>query len=61
MNEINYWDRFLVTGKVDDFLSYKKAQQDVKSGIAESDAKEDKSGGHSHAGVYRDYGNGFKG
>ena len=61
MNEINYWDRFLVTGKVDDFLSYKKAQQDVKSSMAESDTKEDKSGGHSHAGVYRDYGNGFKG
>ena len=30
MKEINYWDRFLATGRVDDFLSYRKAAQDAQ-------------------------------
>lgn len=64
MNDIDYWERFLTTGSVEDFLSYKNAQQDV-----EADQKKDgqnlagkgRSGGQHHAGLYRDYGNGFKG
>lgn len=56
MKETNYWEQFLTTGSVSDFLSYKNAQKD---GDKDS-VKEDKSGGQSHAGIYRDYGNGFK-
>lgn len=64
MKDINYWERFLMTGSVSDFLSYKNALQDL-----ETDQKEDRqvfvgkdrSGEQSHAGLYRDYGNGFKG
>ncbi|MCM1039560.1 MAG: hypothetical protein NC314_06680 [Roseburia sp.] len=60
MKEINYWDRFLVTGKVDDFLSYKKEEHRIKDGIIERDARENKSGGYSYAGIYRDYGHDLK-
>ena len=61
MKEINYWDRFLMTGSVYDFLSYKNAQQDAENNKEESLDGKEKSGGHSHAGLYRDYGDGFKG
>ena len=61
MKEINYWDRFLMTGSISDFLSYKNALKDVEMSETESFAGEDKSGEHSHAGIYRDYGNDFKG
>lgn len=61
MKEINYWERFLMTGSVIDFLSYKNAQQDAENNKAVSFDGEDKSGGHSHAGIYRDYGDDFKG
>lgn len=55
MKEINYWERFLATGSVSDFLSYKK--KDANSGDL---AGEDKSGGQSHAGIYGNDGDGFK-
>ncbi|MCM1262546.1 MAG: hypothetical protein NC313_07460 [Butyrivibrio sp.] len=61
MKDINYWDRFLMTGSIYDFLSYKNAQQDAENGKAEGFDSNNKSGEHSHAGIYRDYGNGFKG
>lgn len=61
MKEINYWDRFLMTGSVYDFLSYKNAQHDAENNKEENFDSKDKSGGHSHAGLYRDYGDGFKG
>lgn len=61
MKEINYWDRFLMTGSVADFLSYKNAQEDSGSEGMLRGAEKDEAGGRSHAGVYRDYGNGFKG
>ena len=61
MKEINYWDRFLMTGSVYDFLSYKNAQQDAENVKEESFDDKEKSGVHSHAGIYRDYGDGFKG
>lgn len=60
MKEINYWERFLMTGSVHDFLSYKNALKDEEEDRDESPVEEDKSGGQSHAGIYRDYGNGFK-
>ncbi len=76
MKETNYWDRFLATGSINDFLSYKNlsfenagnvagketaAGTDVKDGRADDPVTGMRSGGHSHAGVYRDYGNDFEG
>lgn len=61
MNEENYWKRFLMTGSIQDFLAYKNAVQDIEQDRASSSVKKEESGEHSHAGVYRDYGNGFKG
>ena len=58
MKEINYWDKFMITGRIDDFLAYRNAAQDEK--IETSEGKEG-TGEHSHAGIYTDYGNGFKG
>lgn len=60
MKETNYWERFLTTGSISDFLSYKNAlcdgDEETRGAIGE-----DKSGEHSHAGIDRDYGNDFKG
>lgn len=58
MNEINYWERFMVTGKIDDFLAYRSAEEDAQPDGCE---RKEESGEHSHAGIYTDYGNGFKG
>ncbi len=57
MKEINYWEQFMQTGKVSDFLAYKNATRDEKK----TRDRENEPGEHFHAGVYRDYGNGFKG
>ncbi len=54
MKEINYWEQFMATGKIDDFLAYKNVVRD--EGTDKEDAEE-----HFHAGDYRDYGDGFKG
>ena len=58
MNEINYWERFMTTGKIDDFLAYKNAEEDPRPYGCE---RKEESGEHSHAGIYTEYGNGFKG
>ena len=58
MKEINYWDKFMITGRIDDFLAYRNAAQDEK---IETCGGKEGSGEHSHAGIYTDYGNGFKG
>lgn len=58
MNEINYWEKFSKTGKIDDFLAYRNAVESRQSGDCESKKE---SGEHSHAGIYTGYGNGFKG
>lgn len=58
MNEINYWERFMATGKIDDFLAYRNAEEDARQEGCEG---KEGSKEHSHAGIYTDYGNGFKG
>ena len=58
MNEINYWEKFMMTGKIDDFLAYRNAADNTQPKGCESKKE---SGEHSHAGIYTDYGNGFKG
>ena len=58
MNEINYWEKFMATGKIDDFLAYRNAVGDAQPSGSEN---KEESGEHSHAGIHTDYGNGFKG
>ena len=59
MKDTDYWDRFLHTGHIDDFLAYRNALREEDRMPAGE--KKEESGEHSHAGIYRDYGNGFKG
>lgn len=64
MNDINYWERFMMTGSISDFLSYRNALHET-----EADRKDDNqnivekggSGEQSYAGLYRDYRDDFKG
>lgn len=58
MKAINYWDKFMITGKIDDFLAYKNASEEER---AEKYEGKERSGEHSHAGEHTGYGNGFKG
>ncbi len=58
MNEINYWEKFMTTGKIDDFLAYRNAADNAQDLNCEN---KEESGEHSHAGVHSDYGNDFKG
>ncbi len=61
MNEINYWDRFMTTGKIDDFLAYRNAAKEAQTQrLGNPGGAGEHSGEHSHAGVYTDYGDGFK-
>ncbi len=60
MKEINYWERFLTTGSVQDFLSYRNALEEEEQDGRKDSVGENRSGGRSHAGIYRDYGNDFK-
>ncbi len=55
MKEINYWEQFMATGKIEDFLAYKNASRQ------EDEREREQSEEHFHAGDYRDYGDGFKG
>ena len=48
----------MATGKIDDFLAYRNAAENTQPKGCES---KEESGEHSHAGIYTDYGNGFKG
>lgn len=55
MKGLNYWEQFMATGKIEDFLAYKDAERQEERGATEQSEE------HSHAGDYRDYGDGFKG
>lgn len=55
MNEINYWQQFLNSGSVEDYLHYKDTFRQ-----SEHVTNSGNSGAESHAGVHRDNGNGFK-
>lgn len=61
MNDLNYWERFLMTGSVEDFLAYRGVlKDDAAGGDGRPDRKEG-AGEASNAGIYRDYGDDFKG
>ncbi len=55
MKGLNYWEQFMSTGKIEDFLAFKDASRQ------EEREENEQSEEHSHAGDYRDYGDGFKG
>ena len=64
MNEVNYWERFMMTGSINDFLSYKNALHDMEEDQKKDkhkDALEVSSGDKSHAGLYGTYRDDFKG
>lgn len=55
MKEINYWQQFTNSGRVEDYLSYKdtfRQAEDVTNSV--------NSGAREHAGVHRDNGNDIK-
>lgn len=55
MKGINYWEQFMVTGKIEDFLAYKNAErQEEREAMRES-------GEDSDAGGHGTYGDDFKG
>lgn len=58
MNEINYWEKFMATGKIDDFLAYRNAADDVRQ---DGGTDKEEAGEHSHAGIYADHGDDLKG
>ena len=64
MNDINYWDRFMMTGSISDFLSYKNALHEAATDQIDNRkdlVEKDRSGEQSNAGLYRDYRDDFKG
>ena len=64
MKEVNYWERFMMTGSISDFLSYKNALQDIEEDRRKDRQKgalKDRSGDKSHAGLYGAYRDDFKG
>ncbi len=52
MKELNYWQQFLNTGKVDDYLSYLK-QKEINEPA--------KKGEYPNAGTFQCYGNDIEG
>lgn len=54
MKNVNYWDQFLSTGKIEDYLAYRKE--------AFADAgKQQKEGAETHAGIGQGYRDGARG
>ena len=58
MKAINYWDKFMITGKIDDFLAYKNAQEEEQTAECERKEGAEES---SHAGGYTGYRDRFEG
>ena len=52
MKEINYWQQFMSTGKVEDYLSYKRQDEKDNSQV---------KGEHPHAGTFQCNGNHIEG
>ncbi len=51
MKGINYWEQFMATGKIEDFLAYKNAEREEKGEVMRESGEEADAGGH---GAYRD-------
>ena len=52
MKDLSYWEQFMATGKIEDFLAYKNAERQQETGAAKE---------YSHAGDHRDHRDGLKG
>lgn len=50
MKNISYWEQFVNSGKVEDYLIFKE----------DTGNKKEQSGDYSYAGIYRDNGNDYK-
>lgn len=55
MKDVSRWEQFMSTGKIEDFLAYRNAVEEERTG--ETKASEE----DSHGGDHRDHGDGFKG
>ncbi len=51
MKEINYWEQFMATGKIEDFLAYKNVQRQEERATMSAAEGDSDAGGH---GTYRD-------
>ncbi|MCX4339819.1 MAG: hypothetical protein OSJ72_09265 [Lachnospiraceae bacterium] len=51
MKEINYWEQFMATGKIEDFLAYKNVQRQEEREAMRAAEEDSDAGGH---GAYRD-------
>lgn len=51
MKEINYWEQFMATGKIEDFLAYKNVQRQEERDAMRAAEEDSDAGGY---GAYRD-------
>lgn len=51
MKGMNYWEQFMATGKIEDFLAYKSAQRQEEREAMEEAGEESDAGGYV---TYRD-------
>lgn len=51
MKEIDYWEQFMATGRIEDFLVYKNVQRQEEKEAMKGAKEDSDAGGH---GAYRD-------
>ncbi|MCM1266282.1 MAG: hypothetical protein NC302_00135 [Bacteroidales bacterium] len=51
MKDLSYWEQFMATGKIEDFLAYKNAVREEEREAEAASGEEFDAGGH---GAYRD-------
>ena len=62
MKEQNYWQQFISTGRIDDYLSFKNVSKDKTASIHDSENVSDRGriiGDNPHAGVCEFNRNGY--
>lgn len=57
MNEMNYWQQFFCTGKVEDYLNYRKNRGDEKP---DNEKKSVTGKERNYAGFHKSDGDGYK-
>lgn len=63
MKERNYWQQFLSTGSIDDYLSFRNSQEETDVSGPDTDKVPDGStvvGDNPYAGIYKTNRNGFE-
>lgn len=51
MKDLSYWEQFMATGKIEDFLAYKNAEREEEREAETAPGEDADAGGH---GAYRD-------